>query len=321
MQTALKVLTEAEELDTLEFIALIDQLEFPAEPGFIAQMIMRRIAAREAPSLILLNPPSELWQTAQNGSYTNIAFLELLQTEPKICQQWFMDHENSLSKISRGSLKRVLLRHNIETDPVSALASITKEDLRDYSYLFRVTDPSLRAEVAVAVLAQFKDDPDQKHRILNDLIIGSFKKGSAAEVIHDLNTFFPGDADGSLRIGALRGSQYSLTEDHITKLLDAAKSISLGLEHQFIAAAASKWAREDLTKASAWLNEMPKSPLRDSAISGFSNRVSFSNPAAALEWAANISDPAEATSNISEILSRWEKADPEAASAWKTKNR
>ena len=67
--------------------------------------------------------------------------------------------------------------------------------------------------------------------------------------------------------------------------LEAGKGKSEGLSSAF-----GEWAKRDPTAASQHLVNMPDSPDRDSAISGFSRRISSENPQAAIAWAAEINN-------------------------------
>jgi hypothetical protein len=76
------------------------------------------------------------------------------------------------------------------------------------------------------------------------------------------------------------------------------------------------WEDRDPAAASQHLLDMPKSPQRDSAISGFSMGYAWQNPQAAITWAQDISDPALRQTTLARAGEAYLRTDPVAGQAW-----
>ncbi len=68
--------------------------------------------------------------------------------------------------------------------------------------------------------------------------------------------------------------------------------------------AVENWAKQDLTAASRWLNDLPAGAERDSAISGLLSVTLRVEPDSALPWAITVSDKSERVDNLAWVLRR-----------------
>jgi len=324
IQTATQALSLAQNLTTSEFISLVGQLSFPGGPGMITRLVMARIALREAPTLLLTAPPGDLWKESH---FRQVAFPKLLETDPELSRKWFMENKAVLSDLSRDLFRRDLLRHDLKTNPAAALESMTDDELRYPSRYFKIKDPASREALAKALLKKFPEASDQKTNFAGCLLKSVLESndGDPNEMIRHLNTFFPDDPEGLYRIKALHRSGPFVLGDHfsserIEKVLKVARSISSESEHQMIRGLVERWAGSNLDEAGSWLDTLPSSSLRDSAVAGFIGKVAKANPQVALEWAATISDENTAGEQRTSILESWRKKDPDSARAWQSKN-
>ncbi|MFK7909078.1 MAG: hypothetical protein AB8F34_00595 [Akkermansiaceae bacterium] len=78
----------------------------------------------------------------------------------------------------------------------------------------------------------------------------------------------------------------------------------------------SSWANRDASAAADRLNGMADSPLRDSAVSGFSRRIVHSDTAAALDWAGTISNEKVRNDTLVSYARIYMHRDREAAKQW-----
>jgi hypothetical protein len=76
------------------------------------------------------------------------------------------------------------------------------------------------------------------------------------------------------------------------------------------------WQNTNPQAAAGYINEMPDSPKRDSAISGFARRTSFDDPVTAIEWTESISDPAIRQDTLSFAASSYLRKYPTEALDW-----
>ena len=92
-------------------------------------------------------------------------------------------------------------------------------------------------------------------------------------------------------------------------------------QHSGTAAALSQWAGKDPTAASDYLAGMSDSPMRNAAISGFSNRLVWENPQAAMTWASSISGNEQLRNDVmARVGKSWQRKDPKGAAAWSAEN-
>ena len=61
---------------------------------------------------------------------------------------------------------------------------------------------------------------------------------------------------------------------------------------------------------------MPDSPARNAAITGFSSRLAWEDPTAALVWAETITSEGQRHESILHIGRAWARKDAEAAADW-----
>jgi hypothetical protein len=75
------------------------------------------------------------------------------------------------------------------------------------------------------------------------------------------------------------------------------------------------WTRQDPQAVGQWVQAL-KGPARDAAVFGYSSAIAPQDPAAALMWAASISDAQSREPALQQIASEWIGRDPAAARAW-----
>ena len=92
-------------------------------------------------------------------------------------------------------------------------------------------------------------------------------------------------------------------------------------QHSGTSAALHQWAEKDPTAASNYLAEMPESDMRNAAIAGFSNRLVWENPQAAMTWASSISGNDQFRNEVMARVGRsWQRKDPKGAAQWSAEN-
>ncbi|MCP5537992.1 MAG: hypothetical protein H7A51_17380 [Akkermansiaceae bacterium] len=78
----------------------------------------------------------------------------------------------------------------------------------------------------------------------------------------------------------------------------------------------STWAARDAEAAGNHLNQMNDSPERDSAVTGFTRRIAYQNPRAAVDWASTITDPKMRNETLVHSGRAYLRKDREAARQW-----
>ena len=77
-----------------------------------------------------------------------------------------------------------------------------------------------------------------------------------------------------------------------------------------------EWTGSDPAAASQYLTEMPQSPAKDSAISGFSRRLAWEDPQSAITWAQTISSEGQRTQTLIAAGRAWNQREPTNAALW-----
>ena len=77
-----------------------------------------------------------------------------------------------------------------------------------------------------------------------------------------------------------------------------------------------EWAQRDPVAAGERISAMERSPQRDAAIGGFSRRISYDDPGAAIEWANSIADESSRTRALTHAGQQLFRRDRAAAEAW-----
>jgi hypothetical protein len=85
---------------------------------------------------------------------------------------------------------------------------------------------------------------------------------------------------------------------------------------QGIGSALGEWVKKDPEAASQYLIDMPNSQERDYAISGFSSRLAWEDPASAITWADEITDPGKRSETLVQAGQALFRRDAEATRIW-----
>ena len=80
--------------------------------------------------------------------------------------------------------------------------------------------------------------------------------------------------------------------------------------------ALDEWTERDAMAASEYLAGMPASPVRDSAIQGFSTELVRDDPESAATWAATIGDAEMREETLVRIGREWYRSDRSGAQEW-----
>lgn len=76
------------------------------------------------------------------------------------------------------------------------------------------------------------------------------------------------------------------------------------------------WADQSVEKSGAWLNSLEPGSLRDTAVSAYVEQIFPQSPASAVQWAAEIADPAKRQVEFEQLGQSWLEVDATAARAW-----
>lgn len=76
------------------------------------------------------------------------------------------------------------------------------------------------------------------------------------------------------------------------------------------------WFDRDSLAVSRWLNTLPDDPVLDSAIGYLATTAARDDPAAAMTWAASITDPKRRETHQLAVAVQWFRQNPAAARAW-----
>ncbi|MEN9019691.1 MAG: hypothetical protein ABF370_04190 [Verrucomicrobiales bacterium] len=95
-----------------------------------------------------------------------------------------------------------------------------------------------------------------------------------------------------------------------------ANGLSGDAQNDAMSAALEEWTESDPAQASEYLAEMEASSVKDSAIVGFTERLSREDPESAVTWAATIGDEAIRNEALTDAARSWYRQDQEAAAAW-----
>lgn len=83
-----------------------------------------------------------------------------------------------------------------------------------------------------------------------------------------------------------------------------------------MSAALEEWTESDPTQASEFLAGMEESPMKDSAIAGFTDKLAREDPESAVAWATTIQDQGIRDEALTDAARNWYRQDQEAAAAW-----
>ncbi len=78
----------------------------------------------------------------------------------------------------------------------------------------------------------------------------------------------------------------------------------------------SLWTSNDFNGAAAWLQKLDPSPIRDTAVETFANKVAAREPESAIDWALTISDEQKREATVSHLALLWKGKDAQAAEAY-----
>jgi hypothetical protein len=78
------------------------------------------------------------------------------------------------------------------------------------------------------------------------------------------------------------------------------------------------WSKYDLNAAGQYLNQLPASTTKDSAIVSFVSRAAQDDPASAMNWAVTITDPSAQQKALAQVAKQWIKQDPAALNQFLT---
>ncbi|MCB1095436.1 MAG: hypothetical protein KDN22_07625 [Verrucomicrobiae bacterium] len=116
---------------------------------------------------------------------------------------------------------------------------------------------------------------------------------------------------------AVRQVAEQMAQTDPQKALDWADALAAEAQPQVYREALNEWAKTDVTAASEYLLSMNKSPERDQAITGLTSSLQREDPASAIVWAQDISDPQLQQETLTSVARSWYYSDDkEAASAW-----
>ena len=94
--------------------------------------------------------------------------------------------------------------------------------------------------------------------------------------------------------------------------LNAAAGVNVNNGDSLLSHAIDIWSRYDLNAAGQYLNQLPASPSKDSAIASFADRAAQDNPGSAMQWVATIQDPQTRQDSTQQVAKQWAKQDPAA---------
>lgn len=171
-------------------------------------------------------------------------------------------------------------------------------------------DPQLATDFAMQ--RQALGDKDAKHMI-NLIAKAVLRTGNPVEAAR-WSTTLP---EGNLQDVAVSNVAKSYANEDPTEAITWLESLpqsngkSKGLGTAF-----STWASRDAEAAGKRLNQMRDSPARDSAVTGFSRRISSTDPRSAIDWASTITDPKVRTDTLVHNGRMYVRRDREAARQW-----
>ena len=116
---------------------------------------------------------------------------------------------------------------------------------------------------------------------------------------------------------AIKEVAEQMAETDPQKALAWADSLEKNSQPQVFREALNEWAKDDPTAASEYLLSMNDSPERDQAISGLTSTTQREDPASAIAWAQEISDPQLQLDTLTSVARNWYySSDKAGASAW-----
>ena len=80
--------------------------------------------------------------------------------------------------------------------------------------------------------------------------------------------------------------------------------------------AVTEWTRLDSAAAGDWLNTLPRTALRDQAVSVYCEVLATRGLEAVSEWAATINDTALREQSLRRIAEEWMGRNPQTTVAW-----
>ena len=79
---------------------------------------------------------------------------------------------------------------------------------------------------------------------------------------------------------------------------------------------ARNWAEIDAGQAATWIEALPDTRTKDTALSAFIGGLSDTDPATAVQWVQQISEPKLREQALAQTMRNWVQADPASARAW-----
>ena len=121
--------------------------------------------------------------------------------------------------------------------------------------------------------------------------------------------------EGAARDKALQSSGSIWAEGSTADALTWAETLPPQQQAQALAGIMNVWAANEPADASEYIATLPAGPERDAPVSAFARGLSRIDPAASLQWAATVQDPALRSASLTEIFAEFFKQDAAAARA------
>ncbi len=309
-------LTAVENLDSSEIRQLLEALEIlfkknktiPDEMIGLINITLEGFAAE-------LNPRSFLDLKEGDFHFSNrqlTAFSSLIRSDPQAAIDWVS--QTQLTGENKKTMQEELIRQLLLQNSDKAIIAIRKFGLPEFGDHLNglAFVPQIPNEQIPLLWEKIQEEENADIRPqVGAAIVGStlIKDISAAREMAE-------KLDLEIEILLPIFKQSASTKFADPSLLIEWMASYPGKTNSALSHAAMTWGNNDLEAAANWINSLENSPKRDLAIRGYARAASHLDTPAALEWAAQISNPKLRDDSIKPLINSWKKTHPAAAESW-----
>ncbi len=210
-----------------------------------------------------------------------------------------------------GGIVNGLLANSVE-DAVSFISNLPAEDGSRGRYMESVAQEVL--ENGAADAAKWVDSLGD-----DDLKSGAMNRIAESYAREDLDAAIDWISDHASEEYASRAVTEVAerwAEDDPQAVMDWASNLPQETQQGVFEEALDEWTERDPLAASEYLANMQDSPVKDSAVEGFSRELAREDAASAAAWAATIGNEELRTSTLQDVARNWVRQDRAAVEAW-----
>ena len=312
-------------LQSTALLKLVESLRLADIPGALAatanqsdrvpsefrQMLVRRWAKSDAPGAADWIEKN-LTGAARAGAL-NIAASAWAETDPAGAEQWA---RRLTDPDERGNSLLAIAGEMTGANPATALSlavDLPPGTARDEFLLHAAAEWAERDAKSAVEWGKQIENQELRAQMLAAIATGFAEKDPAAAATLAAQSLPPGRAQDDAVVGIV---QRWVQQDASQAAAWVAAFPEGQLRDTALEAVVRLWADQDLTDAGAWINTLTERAGSDVAIAAYVDKLSVQFPEMAVEWAAEIRNPALRDERLIHLADLWLHNDPAAARQW-----